>query len=102
MCERVEPCGASLARHQIDSNEIVARRFCGVLWPQFEAVLSPAGSSSSEKEGDGEDGGGEEEDEDADGDAQDVCQQLLLQVFSCRKLTLQCKARNICFTFGVF
>ena len=61
--------------------------------PQFEAVLSPPGSSF-EEEGDGEDGGGEEEDEDADGDAQDVCQQLLLQVFACRKLTLQCEPRS--------
>ena len=73
-------------------NEIVARS-SGVLLPQFEAVLSPA-VSSFEKEGDGEDSGGEEEDEDADGDAQDVCQQLLLQVFACRKLTLQCEPRS--------
>ena len=82
------------------SNEIVAR-FSGVLWHQFEVVLSQA-SSSSQEVGGSEDGGADEEDEDGDGDAQDVGQQLLLQVFSCRKLTLQCKARNICFTFGVF
>ena len=49
------------------SNEIVAR-FSGVLWHQFEVVLSQA-SSSSQEEGGSEDGGADEEDEDGDGDA---------------------------------
>ena len=69
------------------SNEIVAR-FSGVLWHQFEVILSQA-SSSSQEVGGSKDGGADEEDEDGDGDAQDVRQQLLLCVFSCRKLTLQ-------------
>ena len=69
------------------SNEIVAR-FSGVLWHQFEVVLSQA-SSSSQEVGGSKDGGADEEDEDGDGDAQDVRQQLLLCVFYCRKLTLQ-------------
>ena len=68
-------------------NEIVDRS-SGVLSHQFEVVLSQA-SSSSQEEGGSEDGGADEEDEDGDGDAQDVRQQLLLCVFSCRKLTLQ-------------
>ena len=69
-------------------NETVAR-FSGVLWHQFEVVLSQA-SSSSDKVG-GANDGGEEEDEDGDGDPKEVEQQLLLWVFSCRKLALQSK-----------
>ena len=82
-------------------NEIVAG-FSGVLCHQLEAFIFQAGSSSQEI-GSSQDGGGDEEDEDGDGDAQDVRQQLLLQVFSCRKLTLHTKpTQQICFTSGVF
>ena len=47
-------------------------------------------SSSSDKVG-GANDGGEEEDEDGDGDPEEVGQQLLRRVFSCRKLALQSK-----------
>ena len=70
-------------------NEWDVARFSGILCDKFEVVLSQAGSSS-DKVG-GANDGGEEEDEDGDGHPEEVEQQLLLWVFSCRKLALQSK-----------
>ena len=80
-----------LSRHQDDfyASTTLHARFSGVFCYQFEVVHSQTGPSFKEVGGGSEDGGGDEEDEDGGGDAQDVRQQLLLCVFSCRKLTLQ-------------
>ena len=80
-----------LSRHQIDFNASTTlhARFSGVFCYQFEVVHSQTGPSFKEVGGGSEDDGGDEEDEDGGGDTQDVRQQLLLRVFSCRKLTLQ-------------
>ena len=81
LCEFLSPCQGKLL------NEWDVARFSGILWDKF--VISQSGSSS-DKVG-GANDGGEEEDEDGDGHPEEVEQQLLRRVFSCRKLALQSK-----------